>query len=268
MFRKLSMLLKAKQKNYEKTGSDKKDKWKPEVKNIDNLVTIGTWYGAWTIPDNILNKKSIVYLAGAGEDLSFDVGIATKFGCKVFIFDPTPRAKLHFDQLNQSVASGEKMPIGTKDTGFYNIKKGQLGLLNFLEIGLWDKKDKLKFYSPKNPEHVSHSIVNLQKQRSYFVAEVDRLSSIMKQLGHKHLDLLKIDIEGAEYKVLESIIADNIIIKVLCVEFDEGHTPLDDDYLGRIKGAVGDLLEYGYEIIHADDMHNYTFALTSWLHKH
>ncbi len=38
--------------------------------------------------------------------------------------------------------------------------------------------------------------------------EVKKLSTIMKELGHKWVDVLKIDIEGNEWPVLEGMIAD------------------------------------------------------------
>ena len=38
--------------------------------------------------------------------------------------------------------------------------------------------------------------------------QVKKLSTIMKELGHKWVDVLKIDIEGNEWPVLEAMIAD------------------------------------------------------------
>jgi hypothetical protein len=37
-------------------------------------LRLGTNYGGWIIPkDNNLTQKSIVYSAGVGEDISFDI---------------------------------------------------------------------------------------------------------------------------------------------------------------------------------------------------
>ncbi len=235
--------------------------WSPKIEKYNNLISIGTKYGGWTIPDNFLNNDSIVYLAGAGEDISFDVGIAEKYGSKVYIFDPTPRAKTHFDSLMNGIKQNKKVSINNSKTDFYQIKNENIENLEFIELGLWNKEEKLKFYAPKNPEHVSHSLVNLQKTEDYFIAKVDRLSNIMKQQNHKYIDLLKIDIEGAEYKVIESILEDKVKIKVLCVEFDEAHNPLDNKYIDRIKDSVTKLMKYGYKIIYGNSYLNYTFIL-------
>ncbi len=235
--------------------------WRPKIEKYDNLITIGTEYGGWTIPDNYLNSDSIVYLAGAGEDISFDVGIAEKYSSQVYIFDPTPRAKIHFDSLINGINQNKKVAINKSKTDFYQIKQENVKKIEFIELGLWDKKEELKFYVPKNPKHVSHSLVNLQKTEDYFIAKVDRLSNIMKQLNHNHIDLLKIDIEGAEYKVIENILEDNLNIEVLCVEYDEAYNPLDNKYINRIKDSITKLINHGYKIVHGDSNHNYTFIL-------
>ena len=172
-----------------------KFKWKPKTKNLENLVTIGTHYGQWTIPDRFLDRNSVVYLFGAGEDISFDVGIAQKYNCNVHIFDPTPRAKQHFDHLKKGIKNSVKVPINNDELTTYNLDSDKIDQIKFHEIGVWKQQGNLKFYEPKNREHVSHSIVNIQKTSNYFEAEVDRLSNILKTLGHNHIDLLKLDID-------------------------------------------------------------------------
>jgi hypothetical protein len=84
--------------------------------------------------------------------------------------------------------------------------------------------------------------LNLQKTEEYLSLKVKRLSSLMKELGHPRLDLLKMDIEGAEYKVIESIIQDGIDIRVICVEYDECLSPLDE---GRRMGSPGVMARMG-----------------------
>jgi EAL domain-containing protein (putative c-di-GMP-specific phosphodiesterase class I) len=51
--------------------------------------------------------------------------------------------------------------------------------------------------------------------------EVKKLSDIMSEYGHERIDLLKIDIEGSEYAVLDQVLDDNIEIKQLVVEVHE-----------------------------------------------
>jgi FkbM family methyltransferase len=234
------------------------NQWKPLLSPMANKTRIGTVYGGWVIPDNYLNEESICYLAGAGEDISFDVGVAKKYNCQVYIFDPTPKAKKHFDNLVESTKQNKKMPINSKD--YYDCDSNTIKLLNFEEIGIWNKEDEIKFYSPKDPTHVSHSAVNLQKTEKYFTAKVSRLSEIMKANGHQTLDLLKIDIEGAEYLVIDTIIEDKLKIKVICVEYDEANNPLDKNYQTRIKESINKIINYGYKVVDCDLHYNVTFV--------
>lgn len=203
----------------------------------DDLRRIGTDYGGWVVPESLLGGNSTCYCAGCGEDISFDLGLINQLGCHVFGFDPTPRA----------------IKYVTEHAGGYEK-------YHFSDVGLWDKEDILKFYAPKNPEHVSHSLLNLQKTRDYFEAKVKRLSDIMRENNHKKLDLLKLDIEGAEYKVINSIIEDNLDIRILCIEYDECFNPLDNNFKKRIKESIKKFIERGYSLVCAQGNGNYTFV--------
>jgi FkbM family methyltransferase len=208
-----------------------------KVYAYDSLIKLGTEYGGWVIPENLLNSNSVCYCVGCGEDISFDLSLINKFSCDVFAFDPTPRA---IQYVNKVAGSNHKY--------------------HFFQIGLWNKDDILKFYAPKLSDHVSHSVLNLQKTEQYFEAQVKKLSAIMQENGHDQLDLLKLDIEGAEYNVVNSIIEDSINIKILCIEYDEYFNPLDGAYRQRIKTSINKLLNAGFELVFTQENGNYTFV--------
>src|SRR3546814_13240808 len=79
-----------------------------------------------------------------------------------------------------------------------------------MPVGLWSEDATLRFYAPRDPTHVSHSIVNLQETESYFEARCRSIASLMAELGHDRLDLLKVDVEGAEHEVIRSMLASGI----------------------------------------------------------
>jgi FkbM family methyltransferase len=203
----------------------------------NDLQKIGTDYGGWIVPADLLDENSVCYCVGCGEDISFDLGLIEQFGCDVFAFDPTPRAIKYVEE-----------------------KTAQNDKYHFSEIGLWDTEDLLKFYVPKNPKYVSHSLLNLQKTENYIEVEVAPLSKIMEDNDHNKLDLLKLDIEGAEYRTIESIAKDDIDIKVICVEFDECFNALDNNFPQRIRKSVNKLQNLGYSLICAQGNGNYTFV--------
>jgi hypothetical protein len=53
---------------------------------------LGTEYGGWTFNPELLGPDSVVYCAGIGEDISFDLGLIARFGVTVHAFDPTPKS--------------------------------------------------------------------------------------------------------------------------------------------------------------------------------
>ena len=206
------------------------------VTSRKDLKEIGTKYGGWVVPERLVDADSVCYCVGCGEDISFDIGIMDRFGCEIFAFDPTPRAIEYVDKV-----AGENKNY------------------HFFELGLWDTEDTLKFYVPRNPAHVSHSLLNLQGTEEYIRVKVDRLSNIMKVNQHEKIDLLKLDIEGAEYKVIESILEDCLDIKIICVEYDECFNLIDKRYKFRIRASVNSLLANGYTLVCAQGYGNYTF---------
>jgi FkbM family methyltransferase len=224
------------------------------------LLRLGTVYGGWIIPaDSGLTADSLCYCAGAGEDISFECALVERYGCRVRIIDPTPRAIQHFQNLERAVKTGARFPINNSAVDYYSIGAAHLDRLEFLPVGLADKDSEMKFFLPQNPTHVSCSVVNLQKTDQFFTAPCLRLSSIMTRQGDGLIDLLKIDIEGAEYGVIEDMVASCLLPKLLLIEFDEAHTPLDDKAPERIRKYIALLVRSGMRCI-AVEGSNATFV--------
>ena len=72
------------------------------------------------------------------------------------------------------------------------------------------------------------------------------------------IEVLKLDIETAEYDVIEQMMRENIWPKILCVEYDEGNSPLDGRWRTRIRDSVRALKDYGYALCYVDAF-NFTF---------
>jgi len=200
------------------------------------LEKIGSQYGGWIVPTDLLTPDSICYCVGVGEDITFDLGLIDRFHCRVFAYDPTPRAAQHV-----------------------KLYSTQYPAYRFDGVGVWDTNASVKFYAPSNPANVSHSALNLQKTDSYFEAQCKTLKTLMQENSHHRLDLLKLDVEGAEYQVVDSLIADKLDIHILCIEYDEAYNPLDYNYKQRIQASVSRLLHYGYTMTAVDARGNYTF---------
>jgi hypothetical protein len=228
----------------------------------NELRRLGTKYGGWLIPaEPDLTADSICYLAGAGEDISFDCALASRFNCQVRIIDPTPRAIEHFKELQRSVKEGWPFPINNSGRDFYDIDAEVLTRLDFLSVGLADQDMEMKFYLPRDPSHVSCSTVNLQGTTEFFTAQCHRLSTLLEQQGDAKVDLLKMDIEGGEYVVIQDLVAASLLPRILLIEFDEAHTPMDDGAGARIKSHIEQLQSAGMRCI-AVEASNATFVRT------
>lgn len=224
------------------------------------LLRLGTTYGGWIIPADVsLTRDSVCYSAGAGEDISFDCALVGRFHCQVRLIDPTPRAIQHFKMLEKAVKSGDRFPVSNGKEDYYSITVEDFQRIQFLPVGLADKDTELKFYLPANPAHVSCSTVNLQKTREYFTATCFRLSTLMQRQGDRSIDMLKMDIEGAEHSVIMDMIASGILPPLLLIEFDEVHTPLDNDAGTRIQQQIEALVRVGMKCI-AVEGSNATFV--------
>lgn len=195
----------------------------------NNIIYLGTDYGGWSfLDDNGLENKFII-TAGLGEDASFDVELVSKYNCKVIIIDPTPRAVEHYKQIIENAGKPKTEPY--KKGGKQNISSYDLTHINnenFLLIsnGLYNVDNKeVKFFSPPNKDHVSHSINNWQndckKSTDFIKIKTITLKSILTKYNINHLEMIKLDIEGAEIEVLKNMLDDKIFPTQILVEFDE-----------------------------------------------
>jgi FkbM family methyltransferase len=164
-----------------------------------NYLVLGTEYGGWPILRDTLGTKSIVYSFGVGENISFDSALIERFGCSVWAFDPTPKAR---DWI---------------------AKQALPGTLQFSSIGIAVIDGGMTFYPPANTNYVSYSAAAGPDQfREPIIAPVARLSSLMTERGHNFLDLLKMDVEGFEYEVVQDLLTGDIPPRQLLVEFHHG----------------------------------------------
>lgn len=180
----------------------------------------GSVYGGWYIVSKDINDKSIVYSFGVGEDASFDIELVNRFYLLVHAFDPTPKS---IDWVKMQKLSS-----------------------NFImhEYGIADFDGKVRFFPPENPAHISHSILYRSSTKSKSLnVPVKKLSSIMNELGHTTIDILKMDIEGAEYQVIKDLIESNIKPVQILVEF---HHRFPNVGIKRTKEAIKLLNNYGF----------------------
>lgn len=199
-----------------------KQEFPPEIDIACSQIRLGSKMCGWFICPQEITSDSIVYSLGVGEDTSFDQQLIDRFSVLVHAFDPTPKA------INW-------------------VKKHQISPKFILhEYGVADFDGTANFNPPINPNHVSHTIITRPETEAQSIkVSVKRLSTIMKELNHKRIDLLKMDIEGAEYGVISDMKNTQILPKQILIEF---HHRFPGIGIERTMAAIKSLKNQGYKI--------------------
>jgi FkbM family methyltransferase len=154
-----------------------------------------------------LSSKSVVYSFGVGDNIAWDLALIERYGATVHAFDPTP--------VSIEWISRQTLPAA----------------FQFHPWGLAAFDGELEFYPPRkatsthySQERRPHSwrryLCPFREERdpSPVLAPVRRLSSTLAELGHRRIDVLKIDVEGSEFEAVPDILASGIEIDQLLVE--------------------------------------------------
>lgn len=228
-------------------------------------VRVGTTYGGKTFMDRTYLQGSTIFSVGLGEDASFDVEFAAKYGARVIIFDPTPRSIDYFARMRARMGQAAACGYGTAGClpiESYDMSKLTGESLTLIERALWIEPTTLRFFLPQNVDHVSHSIVNFQNDfrtdTPFIEVESITLGQAMADFGLDRLSLLKLDIEGAELKVLGHMLDEQIFPRQILVEFDELARP-SAAVRAKYEALYARLTESGYVCRAWDGYSDYCF---------
>lgn len=201
-------------------------RFKKQVK--PKIVRLGSEYGGWDL-DLISEEENIVLISGgAGEDISFEIEMISKFNCKVVLVDPTERAKLHLKEVYLSVGNNRKHEYidgGKQPVASYDLRKINPGNLEFLNVALWSDSCGLRLVPPAEEKYVSFRLPKSKSEHltatSFQSTTIDLIISRFYQLFDSKTSLIvKLDIEGSEVEVLKHMVSISIQPSQILVEFD------------------------------------------------
>lgn len=185
----------------------------------------------WCYEAATLDSGSVIYSLGIGDTIEFDLAIIARTGATVHGFDPTP---------------------GTYETLAANDLPAEFRFHPWAVAG---EDGTLSLY-PRVRKNGSLSdmmytlVPDPASAGSAIQVPAFTVASIAKQLSHTAIDLLKMDIEGAEYDVIDGLLAGDLRPRQMLVEFHHRHAGLGPE---RTEATVAALQAAGYRIFYVSD---------------
>jgi len=206
------------------------------IRGSSDLSTLGnvSTVCSWTFCTKGLTRDSIVYSGGVGNDISFEHALVREFGCDVKLFDPSTTALATMSRFENKIPQ-----------------------FSFFTVGLTGRSRKLRLAPPLDAQEGSW--YSSEAAGAVEVPCID-LGTLLKQNHDQQIDLLKLDIEGAEYGVLDDILRDRIPVRQILVEFHDGILP--GIRLRDSLRVIFRLIARGYRLV-AEVGNNHTFIYRS-----
>jgi FkbM family methyltransferase len=183
----------------------------------NGIVELGSSYGGWMIPDGVVEPSWICYCVGAGGDISFDLELIERYGATV-------RA---FDAVESYVRSAERDGAGNERFSAHHAA-----------IATSDGPIRMQVTHDTGSSSVSAA--ELYESHEYVELPGRTLPSLMAELGDTRIDLLKLDIEGAEYGLLPELDVRALGVKVFATQLH--HT----GSVAQARALIAGLRDQGY----------------------
>jgi FkbM family methyltransferase len=183
------------------------------------------------------NELSVIVDVGCGHEAEFSKLMIEKHNLNAFGVDPTMKHTPALKMLEES----------TK------------GKFHHLAIAVTKKDGFITFHESRQNESGSILLehINMQNDEitTYNVESVS-LSELVRRIGTTSVDFIKLDIEGAEYELLDKICDEDINpFKQIFIEF---HHHCTNHSTQETKFLVQDICSKGFKVFTLDH-HNYLF---------
>jgi FkbM family methyltransferase len=202
-----------------------------EFHDAPGLVDLGSAYGGWTVPGELIQPSWVCYSVGAGADITFDLELIHRYGVEVRAFDPVS------EYIETAIEETDGEPRFSARQAAITTGDGPL----------WMQRTH-------DPQSRSVSSAGLYESSEFFELPGRTLPSLMAELGDERIDLLKLDIEGGEYEVIPTLDLRALGVHVFSTQLH---------HVGSVKGArklIQTLSAHGYEPVACRPAVKLTFA--------
>lgn len=207
-----------------------------------SYVRLGTRYGGWWIDSRALTPTPFLIDCGLGRDISFPTAFLARFRGRVIGIDPSPTSVEYCRAHRPDDMEVWSNAFWTRagETLTFHLPRAEAQL-------------------PLGADGISGSLDGTHAYAGGGVLQVatTALDDVLTRTGRAECDVLKLDIEGAEYEVLSDLCARGALTRVrqLLVEFHHGathHTVADTEVtVARVQQA-------GFTLMHVEGR-NYIF---------
>jgi FkbM family methyltransferase len=180
----------------------------------------------WSLDVSLLNKSSKVVSGGVGGDISFELELARETGCEIALFDPSPTGRATIDRL---------APLPE------NIR--------FHAMALAGEPGQRQFAAPFDADEGSFREPDGAASPA-FEWPCASVEEFLRREEWPQLDLLKLDIEGFEFEVLNALLKSQTRPRQLLVEFHYGRE-LNHSFWEYLR-LLFRLRLAGYTLVHRD----------------
>ena len=207
--------------------------------SLPDLETLGAFGADWTFWKKGIRNGMRVFTGGVGTDCSFEIALAKQVSFDWAAYDPTPAVADWVEEHRVSLPA-----------------------CHFEPVGLWEEESSMAFAPPKNPNHISHTVCVSSTDGSPQGIEVPLkpIDTLCAERGWNHVDLLKLDIEGAEYKAIPPLLRSSITIDQLLVEVHHGMYGFRGSDTARLAAQMR---EAGYCLAHVSEIGREQ----TWIHQ-
>jgi FkbM family methyltransferase len=198
---------------------------------VPGLLDVGTKYGGWTIPLDLIDDSWLCYCVGIGGDISFELELIARRGVTVRSIDPVE------DYVEGARVAAQEEPR-----------------LSVYKAAIATADMPIRMQRTHDSGSRSVSSAHLYDSSDYVEVPGRTLESLMAEIGDRRIDLLKLDIEGSEYEVLPTLDLPALGVRVFATQLHHTGT------VGDARRLIDALAQQGYRAVACRSVLKITFV--------
>ena len=186
-------------------------------------------YGNYSLVERLVPDEPVVFSLGVGEDVRFDLALIERHNASIHFFDPTPRSARYVENHSK----------------LDRAKFNQIAIADFdgvLDVYIDDLQDSFE-------STTSVSVMSRNSAASKLQVPCKTIRTTMREKGICHIDILKIDVEGAGVAILEGLLDAEVYPTQIAGEFERPPVASKlDSYFDKLRQIFERLRALGYTI--------------------